>query len=145
MSNDKDSLDPVAQAAVDKIEAIAKKYKQYGFSAITVAAGVALMIFTFIVAIRTNPSDPSATLFNVSETEALLFLSAGILLAALGGANLIVKNMLINRLDALDIQVRIESIKVGTKNLELLKQATEAINESNRLLSNQPRRGPADG
>jgi len=145
MPHETESLTPIANVVIEKIDDLAEKYKKHGFSALTVAAGLALMVFTFVVAIQTDPANPGSSSLNVSEIESMLFLSSGILLVALGGINLIVKNLLINRMDTLSIQVRIEGMRANSRNMEILQQATEAIAKSNMLLAELKPRGPADG
>lgn len=145
MSIENMGMSKIADEAIEKIELLATQYKKHGLSAFTAALGAFLIIFTFIIAAQTSPSDPDSSLLNISTAEEIIFLSTGLLLVTIGGINLVVNNVLIHRLDALDIQVRIESIRAGTKNLELLQQATNALTETNRLLSNTKRRRPDKG
>ncbi|MCH8952072.1 MAG: hypothetical protein IID49_08105 [Proteobacteria bacterium] len=135
MASDDVVLGPIADGAIKKIATLADQYKKYGYSAFTVAAGVALILFTFVIAAQTDPSNPESTFWNFSTKEEIVFLSAGLILVVLGGINLVVKSILIHRLDVLGIQVRIESIRAGTENLKLLQETTDALNKVNRLLA----------
>ena len=123
MDDDRNSDQITATILINKINTLAESYKKYGFSGLTVAAGILLIIFTFIVAVQTSASDPSNSFLNVSATEEAIFLAAGLVLVVLGGTYLIVKSILIHRFSVLEIEVRLEEIRFKHKNLILLEQA----------------------
>jgi len=145
MNDMEKSIDNLVSEAVNRIEKLAAAYKKYGFSAITVASGTLVIIFTFAVAIRTSPDNPTATLFNIGTGEEILFMMVGVLLVIFGGLNLALKNYFIHRLEILEVQVRIEGIRASSKNLETLQEATRIISEANKQLSETHRSNVKDG
>jgi len=144
MSDQLDVTSKLVDEAIGKIEIVAEKFKSKGFPAFTAAVGSIIILFTFTVALQTDPKDPGSSFLNVSVDEQALFLITGLILIVLSGAHIAIKNYLTFKLQALESEITIEGIRAVTRQTEIAHQTTREANKTTKKITEKTEKDTTD-
>ncbi len=112
---------------------LGKGYQKLRFSGTLVVVGAAIILFTMLVAFQTDASGSGALFLNVDRGEQILFTIVGVVLIAIGGSFLGLRNHYKHRLDMLKYDTEVRRVEFDQERLLAGMRA--------RLSNPEPRRG----